>query len=234
MRFLSEGHLWRRKIQRLLRSAGRRFIRTQRGEKMGSVKIKICGLKRPEDVRWVNEAKADYAGFVLFYPKSRRNISMEKAKYLLSLLSESVCSVAVVVSPTKEQTNAIEAAGFDRIQIHGKVDAEILEQVKIPVFRAVNISEEKVRLEDCDSIVGYVYDSKEPGSGKTFDWSRICKSGKNKRQLILAGGLNCENVLAGIDMVRPDIVDVSSGVETGYVKDRDKIMAFVGTVRKDR
>ena len=98
----------------------------------------------------------------------------------------------------------------------------------------VNISEEKVRLEDCDSIVGYVYDSKEPGSGKTFDWSRICKSGKNKRQLILAGGLNCENVLAGIDMVRPDIVDVSSGVETGYVKDRDKIMAFVGTVRKDR
>ena len=201
---------------------------------MCSVKIKICGLSRPEDVRWVNEAKADYAGFVLFYPKSRRNISLDKARYLLSLLSDSICSVAVVVSPSKEQTDEIEAAGFDVIQIHGEMDAEVLEQINLPVFRAINVSEADVCLENSDNIVGYVYDSKEPGSGKTFDWSRVCEFRKNKRQLILAGGLNCENVLDGIDKVKPDIVDVGSGVETGNVKDQDKIMTFVETVRKDR
>lgn len=201
---------------------------------MGEVKIKICGLTRPEDVRWVNESEADYAGFVLFYPNSHRNITTEKAKNLLSLLSESIRSVAVVVSPTIKQAAEIESAGFDMIQVHGKMEETVLNQMHLPVFRAVNINDRNICLEEHSKVAGYVFDGKEPGSGKTFDWSRLSKVGIKNKQLMLAGGLNCENVLEGIERVKPDIVDVSSGVETDYMKDPSKIMAFVKTVRKGR
>ena len=77
------------------------------------MKIKICGLTRPEEADYVNRSEVDFAGMVLFFPKSKRNIAIEQAKTILAALDPSVKSVAVVVSPTLEQAMQIEQAGFD-------------------------------------------------------------------------------------------------------------------------
>ena len=82
-------------------------------------KIKICGLRREQDIRYANELMPDYIGFVLFFPKSNRNISIEQAEHLLEKVDKKIRTVAVVVSPTTEQIRQIEKAGFDYIQIHG-------------------------------------------------------------------------------------------------------------------
>ncbi|MCC8150133.1 MAG: phosphoribosylanthranilate isomerase, partial [Lachnospiraceae bacterium] len=80
-----------------------------------SVQVKICGLKRPQDIRAVNEAKSDYAGFV-FFEKSKRNISFETARELLPLLDSDIQSVAVCVSPDAALVRNISGLGFDIIQ----------------------------------------------------------------------------------------------------------------------
>ena len=78
-------------------------------------RVKICGLSRPEDIEAVNEAQADYAGFV-FFEKSIRNVSFRQAKEFLSLLDDRISSVAVCVSPDEETAKQILDLGFDLIQ----------------------------------------------------------------------------------------------------------------------
>ena len=86
-----------------------------------NTKIKICGLTSPAEARYLNENHVDFAGMVLFFPKSKRNISIEQAKEIMAALDASIKRVAVVVSPTIEQVRQIEAAGFDYVQIHGEI-----------------------------------------------------------------------------------------------------------------
>lgn len=117
----------------------------------GKPKIKICGLTSKEEVKWVVEAGADYAGFVLFFPKSKRNLTKEQAGELLEALKKNGCraddgqdrpfpkSVAVVVSPTPAQIGQIKELGFDYIQIHGTISAETLQALDMPVIRAINV-----------------------------------------------------------------------------------------------
>lgn len=120
----------------------------------GKPKIKICGLTSKEEVEWVVEAGADYAGFVLFFPKSKRNLTKEQAGQLLEALKKSGCradgqersfpkSVAVVVSPTPAQIGQIKELGFDYIQIHGTISAETLQALDMPVIRAINVGSAK-------------------------------------------------------------------------------------------
>ena len=127
------------------------------------------------DIEAVNTYLPDYIGFVLFFPKSKRNISIGQAKQLLEKVDEKIETVAVVVSPTTEQVKQIEEVGFNYIQIHGTVTDEVYEQCKLPILRAFNVSDlDKLEeYEAKDKIKGYVFDSKTPGSGKTFDWSLL-------------------------------------------------------------
>lgn len=212
------------------------------------IKIKICGLTSPEEAAYLNKNHVDFAGMVLFFPKSRRNISMEQAKEIIKSLDSAIKSVAVVVSPTNEQVCQIADAGFDYIQIHGAIpdstnpyttnpdstgeaDSTAKTSWDIPILKAFNVS-------DMDSyesyhnnprIVGYVFDAQEPGSGKTFDWNLVDNIPRDEKLLLLAGGLNPSNVRTAIQKVHPDGVDVSSGVENddGYGKDPDKVDKFV-------
>ncbi len=209
-----------------------------------SVQVKICGLTRPEDVKAVNGAKADYAGFV-FYDKSKRYVSFETAADLLGRLDPGIRSVAVCVSPDAELLSGLEGLGFDFIQIHGEIDTELLDGIKTPVWQAVNLSESdrsKVReqlneLIDHPRICGYLIDAAEYGSGKTFGWENadeIRKAAKD-RMFILAGGLNPGNVREAVALFSPDVVDVSSGVEPddgSAGKDREKIYRFIDEVRR--
>ncbi len=208
-----------------------------------SVGVKICGLTRPEDIEAVNEAGADYAGFV-FYEKSRRCVDFDKAGDLLKRLDDGIMSVAVCVSPGMELLKRLEATGFDLIQIHGAADVQILDNIDTPVWQAVNLSgvNDLETLMSHPRICGYLIDGAEYGSGRTFGWESedpntaqsvsFIRESIGGRLFILAGGLTPDNVCAGISLFSPDVVDVSSGVESDGLKDRDKIIQFISEVRK--
>ncbi len=105
------------------------------------MKIKICGLTDRKEAEYLNRNQVDFAGMVLFFSKSKRNITIEKAKDIMSGLRPEIQKVAVVVDPTIEQAQEIERAGFDYIQIHGTLQEEILRQIQIPVLKAFNIKD---------------------------------------------------------------------------------------------
>lgn len=200
------------------------------------MKIKICGLTSPKEAIYLNENHVDFAGFVLFFPKSKRNITIEKAKEIFADLSSSIKKVAVVVSPTLVQAKEIETAGFDYIQIHGVMPKEFLTDLHIPILKAFNIDDMEHYSDYLKqpSIAGFVFDAHEPGSGKTFDWDLLRNLPKSDKLMFLAGGLHPDNVSVAIETVAPDVVDVSSGVEfdEGVGKDPNKIKAFVEAVRQ--
>lgn len=198
-------------------------------------KIKICGLTKKAETEYLNKNKVDFAGIVLFYEKSKRNVSPDTAKELIGALSDDIKKVAVTVAPTLEQVRQVRRLGFDYIQIHGTLTEDIIEKGGMPILKAFNVNDMDMLdfYSDCHVIKGYVFDAAMPGSGKTFDWNILNKIPRSDKLFVLAGGLNCENVASAIRHVRPDAVDVSSGVE--YTdrpgKDPAKIDAFVEKVR---
>ena len=203
--------------------------------------IKICGLTNQREAQWIMDAKVEYAGIVLFCESSKRNNSIENVYQLLRILKSPVRSydikvVAVTVSPSVEQIAIIQMLGFDYIQVHGELTKEALEAIKIPIFRAFHIENMELFQEEAkeEKIIGYVFDAKEPGSGITFDWKKLKEIKRDDKIMILAGGLNAENVRQAIEQVNPQVVDVSSGVEENtdtIGKDKLKIMEFVRKVR---
>ena len=199
--------------------------------------IKICGITSEEEIGYIAKAGINYAGFVLFFQKSKRNLSLERAENLVAKLPEDIASVAVMVSPTKEQVEAVVDAGFSAIQIHGKVEDSIITSCQIPVFKAFNVSDmdDFLHYEQMDEVVGFVMDAAVPGSGKTFDWDLLQKLPSTEKQVLLAGGLNPDNVGEALAACtgKIDGVDTSSGVERadGNGKSKERIEAFVRTVR---
>ncbi len=101
-------------------------------------KIKICGITKPEEAAYLNEYGADFAGFVLFYPKSPRNISIDRAERLFEDLDPHIRKVAVCVNVTIAQANAIADAGFDILQIHGSMFPEVAMNSRIPIWKAIS------------------------------------------------------------------------------------------------
>ena len=216
-------------------------------EQKKQVKIKICGLTMPEEAIYLNEISADFAGMVVFFPKSKRNISLEQAKKIKAALLPGIKTVAVTVAPTLEQITLIKEAGFDLIQIH-KNPADLSEMtveaitaftkaLSLPIIKAFNVSdiEDYTHWRDCPNVVGFVFDAAEPGSGKVFDWTLLQSLPRNKKLFILAGGLTPENVSDAVHTLHPDGVDVSSGVEytdkNRSGKDPKRIRAFAEAAR---
>lgn len=199
--------------------------------------IKICGITSEEEIGYIAKAGINYAGFVLFFKKSKRNLSLERAEKLIAKLPEDIVSVAVMVSPTKEQVEAVVDAGFSAIQIHGKVEDSIITSCQIPVLKAFNVSDMDAfsHYEQMDEVVGFVMDAAVPGSGKTFDWDLLQKLPSTEKQVLLAGGLNPDNVGEALAACtgKIDGVDTSSGVERadGNGKSKERIEAFVRAVR---
>lgn len=200
---------------------------------MSNIKVKICGMTCDEDIALVNRLCCDMAGFVVFYPKSRRNLEIEAAGRLLLQL-DGVKSVAVTVSPTPEQIDTIAAAGFDFIQIHGEMSDASYDICTLPIIRAFN-DFKAVELEHClhmEKIDAFLFDAAEPGSGKSFEWSKLSELPVSGKKLFLAGGLTPDNVSEAIRTVRPYAVDVSSGVELpGGGKSPGLTEAFVQNAR---
>lgn len=211
------------------------------------MKVKICGITSRREAEYLNEAGADYAGFV-FFEKSKRNVSVQQAREIFEKLNKNIKKVAVMVSPDASMADTLQNMGFDILQIHGTLSPEVLEVAKIPVWYAINITdaglfEEKIKeltglpQRLLQKINGIVADSAEYGSGKTFAWDkkRWHSDFFSDRTFILAGGLNADNVQDGIRIFSPDVVDVSSGVEESAPecrgKSKEKIKEFIRKVR---
>ena len=198
-------------------------------------KVKICGLKNSTDIKCINTLSPDFAGFVMFFEKSHRNISVQTAQELLALLDKNIKSVAVTVSPTEEQLEQIYNLGFDYVQIHGNITDEVLKNSKTPIIRAINVSgtDSLTDLDNYKNVKGILFDSAVPGSGQGFDWTLLKKLPKTDKMLFLAGGLTADHVAAAICQVHPYAVDVSSGVEVSDKsgKDFELVRAFIENAR---
>ena len=204
--------------------------------KKQATKIKICGLTKEKEADYLNQIHADFAGMVVFFPKSKRNISLDQAKKIKAALLPEIKTVAVTVSPTLAQISQIAEAGFDLIQIHGdpanldiktaKSICEYTSKFSLPILKAFNVSDidSYNYWQSCPSVAGFVFDAAKPGSGKTFDRSLIPPLAK---PWFLAGGLNAKNIAESIAQCHPWAVDVSSAVETNSVKDKEKIKVFI-------
>ena len=200
-------------------------------------KIKICGLSRREDIAYVNECKPDFIGFV-FYEKSKRAVTLEKALELKGLLDRSIKTVGVFVNAAPEFVAELAALGaIDLIQLHGDEDADYCRQLRlltdVPLIKAV-------RVRGKESLVGlekypvdyFLFDTYQQGvyggTGKRFE----VELGQDiPKPFFIAGGLDADNVAAVIKKNKPFAVDVSGGVETDGCKDPKKISAFIASVR---
>ena len=221
------------------------------------VKIKICGIRTPEEADYLNRAKVEYAGCV-FYEPSKRYVTFDQAAEVLDKLDKNIVRVAVTVSPDIDLARTVADLGFDILQVHKELSKDVMVSFPLPIWYACNISDksrmaeslgfmEELSTEERSKIQGILMDAPDFGSGKTFDWDiddvpafrksrRLLKAGTQSppTKFILAGGLNADNVARGIEIFGPDIVDVSSGVEGEEGKDEEKIMRFVDAVRSRR
>lgn len=198
-------------------------------------KIKICGLRRPEDIAYVNEAKPDFAGFIIDVPKSRRNVPREKVRELTALLSPEILPVGVFVNAPMETILSLVTDGtLKAVQLHGQESQSYLEELKkqvaVPLIRAFSIRSPEDLTEAEKSPADFVLlDNGAGGTGETFDWSLLSSF---DRLFFLAGGLRLENITEAVSRFHPYALDLSSGVETDGYKDKEKIIAAVAAVRR--
>lgn len=200
-------------------------------------KVKICGLKEPEHVKVAVEAGADAIGFV--FADSSRRVTVNEAKELARDIPDNVWKIGVFVDASREEmAYAFQEVPLNYIQYHGHESANFVESIGLPSIRALSVgSAEDVSKAAQYKVDYYLFDAPgtvyQGGSGVTFDWTLLKGAGIATEQLILAGGLNAENVGEAINRVNPFMVDVSSGVESNKRKDAALIRAFVRAVKDE-
>ena len=200
---------------------------------MYKTRIKICGMRRKEDIEAAGACRPDYVGFILS-PGFRRSVTLQEAELMADLLAPGILIVGVFVNETVERVTA--AAGvLDQIQLHGTEDnayiKELREQTAKPVIQAFHIRSADDLKRAMESEADYLLLDNGTGTGETFDWSLIREM---DRPWILAGGLGPDNVAEAVRRFRPYAVDLSSGAETDGWKDPVKMEKCVQAVRGAR
>ena len=197
------------------------------------VKIKICGIKRLEDIEMVNRYKPDYIGFV--FADSKRKVSHDLAKELRNNLDSDIIPVGVFVdSPQDEILKLFDDGIIEIAQLHGSESEQYILDLKkktdgeLKTINAIEMTQEVDLLEYNDSNSDYLLLDSGKGSGKTFDWSLIRKD--IKKEFFLAGGLNSKNVTQAIDEFNPYAIDLSSSLETNGFKDENKIKEIMEVI----
>lgn len=203
---------------------------------MTTTKIKFCGLSRNCDIETANVLSPDYVGFV-FAKNSRRCVSFARAKELKALLAPGILTVGVFVNEDPRTVAAfLEAGVIDAAQLHGDEDTDYIRGLKsltkAPLIKAFGLRSihDLPAVERCPADL-VLLDSPGGGTGRLFDWQLLEDI---QRPYFLAGGLSAENVGEAIARLRPFGVDVSSGIETGGYKDREKMTAFAAAVREEK
>ena len=183
-------------------------------------RIKICGLTRLEDIQAVNEAKPDFCGFIVEFPKSRRNVTAAQLRTLREKLDESILPVGVFVNaPVELPAQLLNEGTIALAQLHGQEDEAYIRQLKTMtdqlLIKAFSIKTEGDVKSAIRSEADYILlDQGAGGTGETFDWNLVPAI---ERPWFLAGGLGCDNLETAIKMLHPWAADLSSSVETdGY------------------
>ena len=211
------------------------------------IRIKICGITEAAHALAAAEAGADFIGLV--FAPSKRQVTLERAREIVLAVKDSgkpPLTVGVFVNTAAPDVNLIaDRCGLDWVQLSGDEPWEGLRDIERPVIKAIRVPQ-KVYAEEITANLkaGYELLGKDficlldthvegsyGGSGQTFDWGLVRKVSE-RLPVVIAGGLSAENVGQAIKTLRPWGVDVSSGVETGGVKDISKIKAFIEAVRR--
>ncbi|WEV69197.1 phosphoribosylanthranilate isomerase [Bifidobacterium sp. ESL0775] len=205
-------------------------------------KVKLCGLKREQDMDAALAAGSDAVGFIIDFPKSHRSITPERVaelvKYMKAQAAETgvnpPAAVGVFVDQPAERVAEIASdADLDVIQLHGHEDEDYLADLRglvtLPIMQAFKVREALDVAQAIESSADMVLLDAGAGDGRTFDWSLVRDV---NRPFMLAGGLTPDNVAEAILATHPFGVDMSSGVETDRLKDPDKMFAAVKAVRE--
>jgi phosphoribosylanthranilate isomerase len=204
---------------------------------MASTRIKICGITRPDDARAAVEYGADAIGLV-FYSKSPRFVSLDTASAIAAIIPPFVSIVALFVDePASDIQRTLECVPIDLIQFHGEESAQFCDQFRRPWIKALRVRPDIDLPSACtrySKARGVLLDSFQEGvpggTGKSFDWQLA--AAPLPLPIVLAGGLNAENVAAAIGALHPAAVDVSGGVESSPgIKDVERIQQFIAAVR---
>lgn len=199
-------------------------------------KVKICGLKEPQHVKAAVDAGADAIGFV--FAPSKRRVTINEAKELAKGIPPHVKKIGVFVDATAEELQqTYREVPLDFVQLHGDESIELIKEVGLPSVKALSVHSvedvERAALYEADY---FLFDTPgtefKGGSGLTFDWKLMDGAGVPADKVILAGGLNVDNVGEAIQRVKPYMVDVSSGVELNGRKDEQLIRTFVQAVKE--
>ena len=200
------------------------------------VRIKVCGLTRPEDALAAEAAGADALG-VIFAAGSKRRVDVAQARRVLAPVGPFVVRVGVFVDASvAEVLEAVRGARLGAVQLHGGEDAATVAELAryVPVVRAVRwtASFDPAAFAEAP-IAALLVDGPEPGSGVAFDWDAAAVAMAGGPRWILAGGLTPDNVADAVARLRPYGVDVASGVEAAPgIKDPARLRAFVAAARR--
>ena len=198
------------------------------------MKIKICGLFRTQDAEYIDELLPDFAGFV-FYPKSHRFTDDDTAFKLRQKINPIVKTVGVFVDDAAKHIEKLYKKGtINIIQLHGHESDEYIKNLRqrLPdaeIWQAFVIRDENDLIRAETSSADKVLLDNGYGTGKCFDWSLIKDF---KRDFILAGGITPENINEAAEKFSPWAIDVSSGVETEKIKDKEKINSVIAEIRR--
>jgi phosphoribosylanthranilate isomerase len=195
------------------------------------MKVKICGITDLTTAIAAVDYGADALGFV--FAESKRKIPEVKAKEIIAHLPKEVLKVGVFVNESKEKIEELAASvGLTHIQLHGDETPAFSESLSYPVIKAISIHDEQsleaIEVYKCEYVLIDGPKGKyRGGNGLSFDWNSISAEDLKDKKVILAGGLHDENVEEAIKLIKPYMVDVSSGVETEGKKDLNKIQSFI-------
>ena len=197
------------------------------------VKIKICGLRRLEDIEIVNRYKPDYIGFV--FAESKRKVSHDLALKMRKELSSGIVPVGVFVdADASEITGLFESGVIEIAQLHGNESEEYIMNLKentngnLKIINAIEMSDERDLLKYDSSKADYLLLDSGKGSGKTFDWRLIRKD--LKKDFFLAGGIDIFNVKKAIEEIDPYAIDLSSSLEIDGFKDENRIKEIMEVI----
>lgn len=206
---------------------------------MPRTRVKICGITRAQDALAAAQAGADAIGLV-FYSPSSRHIAIDAAASIVGSAGAFVTTVGLFVNPRADEVRkVVDAVALDRLQFHGDEDEAFCLQFGLPYIKALR-ARPGVDFQQLAAAypgaAGILLDSYQPGvaggTGEVFDWQLI--PGGMRSRIILAGGLNPDNVASAIRQIAPAAVDVSGGVESEPgIKSAAKIEAFIEAVNRE-
>ena len=215
------------------------------GNGVSMTRIKICGIKRVEDILYVNRYLPHYIGFV--FAESKRRVSAEQVRVLKQKLDPRIKTVGVFVNEAIEKiVEIVDECGLNCIQIHGDETPQYINNLRerldlhsaqgVEIWKAIRVKDESsLNLLNSYKVDAFVLDTfvegAYGGAGKVFDW-KLASLDKSCSRIFVAGGMSPENVADAVKSIKPYGVDVSSGVETEGFKDEFKIRQFVDEVIK--